>query len=58
MTDGTTRYIKTSYATSNYYLAAALPPDVSCQYCVIQWTYVTGNGSGEIYKNCADVIIS
>lgn len=48
-----------------------LPPGVTCNQCVVQWTYYTGNmwglcangteavgcGNAETFRNCADVVI-
>jgi hypothetical protein len=39
--DGTTRSYKTKTA-GVYNFLVQLPLDVTCQYCVIQWTYATG----------------
>jgi len=41
LADGTTRFTQVTTSTK-YTVNVQLPPSVSCQFCVIQWRYVTG----------------
>ena len=72
LADGSTRFHIQDPNQQYFNLMALLPQGVTCQYCVIQWHYLTGNswgsgcadGSGvgcgdrqETFRNCADVAI-
>ncbi|XP_067682186.1 uncharacterized protein [Haliotis asinina] len=54
-----------------FYVKASLPAEVTCDFCVLQWTYVTGNtwgtdadgtglghGPQEHFVNCANIRIT
>jgi len=71
LADGTTRYYLPDSRVGYRDLLVKLPNGVTCEYCVVQWTYVAGNNWGtcsngtgavgcgpqESYRNCADVTI-
>jgi hypothetical protein len=43
-----------------YYFDAQLPPNVTCERCVLRWFWVTNNSPGlppEFFINCADISI-
>ncbi len=40
--DGTTEFPILDVTTQFYYPRVQLPRDVNCEFCVMQWTYVTG----------------
>ncbi|XP_046559870.1 uncharacterized protein LOC124268892 [Haliotis rubra] len=57
--------------TRMFYVKASLPAEVTCDFCVLQWTYVTGNtwgtdadgtglghGPQEHFINCANIQIT
>ncbi|EDW66767.1 uncharacterized protein [Drosophila virilis] len=68
--DGSRKYYISS-KTGSFDVTLKLPSGVSCQHCVLRWTYTAGNnwgvcedGSGamgcgaqETFKNCADISI-
>ncbi|CAG2239371.1 unnamed protein product [Mytilus edulis] len=56
---GVTRYEPGSNIGSHY-VKLALPADMTCEQCVLQWHYTAGNnynGPQETFINCADVAI-
>ncbi|XP_076086507.1 uncharacterized protein LOC143057150 isoform X2 [Mytilus galloprovincialis] len=56
---GVTRYEPGSVVGSHY-VKLALPADMTCEQCVLQWHYTAGNnhnGPQETFINCADVAI-
>ena len=64
-------YIQMEKSSSIYSLPLRLPPDLTCDRCVLQWTYTTGNtwgscadgvsqtgcGPQETFRGCADVLV-
>ncbi|XP_052082259.1 uncharacterized protein LOC127719925 [Mytilus californianus] len=56
---GETRYEPGSVVGSHY-VKLALPADMTCEQCVLQWHYTAGNnhnGPQETFINCADIAI-
>ncbi|CAG2245934.1 unnamed protein product [Mytilus edulis] len=56
---GVTRYEPGS-VIGLHYVKLALPADMTCEQCVLQWHYTAGNnhnGPQETFINCADVAI-
>ncbi|KAH8086728.1 hypothetical protein JL720_7171 [Aureococcus anophagefferens] len=55
------RWMVPDGSTDTYYdMRYVLPAGVTCEHCVLQWTYVTGNSVDnfpEVFRNCADVRI-
>jgi hypothetical protein len=44
----------------SYEIPVTLPPNITCERCVLRWFYTTGNSPGyppEIFLNCADITI-
>ena len=73
LADGSTRFDRVVDGIAKVYtLLLQLPPDVTCDFCVLQWTWVSGNSNGlcpngtsmfgcgpqETYNNCADIKIA
>ena len=60
------------YDVGVYHLQLKLPQDVTCDQCILQWTYITGNSWGvstdgigcigcgpqENFRSCADIKIT
>ena len=60
------------YDVGVYHLQLQLPQDVTCDQCILQWTYITGNSWGvgkdgigcigcgpqENFRSCADIKIT
>ncbi|KAK4001909.1 uncharacterized protein LOC123471061 [Daphnia magna] len=70
LSDGSTRYQVPDYTATWYDMLVKLPDGLTCDHCVIQWYYTTGNSPGlcgdgtnsvdcnqESFVNCADVAI-
>ncbi|CAC5389222.1 unnamed protein product [Mytilus coruscus] len=56
---GETRY-KPGSVIGSHYVKLALPADMTCEQCVLQWHYTAGNnhnGPQETFINCADIAI-
>ena len=47
--DGNTEFPVPDPTPQDYYPVVRLPRDVNCEFCVMQWTYITGI-SLEIFK--------
>lgn len=66
-----TYQIKSEKSNGNYTVPLRLPPNVTCDRCVLQWTYTSGNtwgtcsngtqetgcGPQETFRGCADIKI-
>lgn len=71
LTDGTTRYYLLSSISQPFFPRVQLPVGLTCENCVLQWWYRTGNswgvcdngvgalgcGDQETFVNCADIAI-
>ncbi|KAK4036923.1 hypothetical protein OUZ56_028967 [Daphnia magna] len=71
LADGTTRYYLLSSISQPFYPRVQLPVGLTCENCVLQWWYRTGNswgvcdngvgalgcGDQETFVNCADIAI-
>lgn len=70
---GASTYPLDSTAAKDYIVALQLPPNLSCNHCVLQWTYVAGNNWGycddgtggrlgcgpqEHFRTCSDIQIT
>lgn len=71
LSNGSTRYQVTDFTTTWHDMMVKLPSGVTCDNCVIQWYYTTGNSptvcngvansvdcNQETFVNCADVAIT
>ncbi|KAJ9589726.1 hypothetical protein L9F63_017065 [Diploptera punctata] len=70
--DGDPYYTLTSHDSGNYTIDLTLPAGLTCQQCVLRWTYVaanswgtcingtqdTGCGPQETFRSCSDITIS
>ena len=69
---GDEKYVLPDQESRIYDLKLQLPVDVTCEQCIVQWTYVTGNswgvgedgigcvgcGAQENFRACADIKIT
>lgn len=69
--NGADTYVLPSTLSQDYAVSLKLPNNLSCNHCVLQWTYVTGNnwgwcpdGSGKLgcgpqehFRTCSDIRI-
>ncbi|XP_069672283.1 uncharacterized protein [Periplaneta americana] len=71
LVDGSEHYTLTSHSPGDYQAQVVLPAGLTCDRCVLQWTYVTANNWGicpngtgadgcgpqETFRSCSDISI-
>lgn len=57
LADGSTRYQVPDFTARWYDIVVKLPYGLTCNSCVVQWTYTTGKNSG-IHISCYSTSIS
>ena len=56
-----TKFRVTKHGRQLYKMKLVLPPNLTCERCVMQWWYTAGNNPGykqETFVNCADIKIT